>query len=58
MKNIALRVSDELHAAVSAKATAELRPISEIVRRLLEKWLAGEVDLTPPAPPKTGIGQT
>jgi hypothetical protein len=58
MKTISMRLPDPLHAQVAAKVKAEARTISAVVVRLLEKWVAGEVDLTPPAPPKTGIGQT
>ena len=48
MKGITVRVSDELHTAVTQKAETELRPVSAVVIRLLEKWVAGEVTLEAP----------
>ena len=47
-KKIIVRMSTELHEAVNEKAEKELRPVSAIVRRLLEKWLRGEIDLDEP----------
>lgn len=46
MKGVTVRLSDEMHAAVTAKARAELRPLAAIMLRLLELWLAGKIDLT------------
>jgi len=44
-KKIIIRLPVGLHKAVKDKAEKELRPVSAIVRRLLEKWVKGEVDL-------------
>ncbi len=44
-KKLIVRVPDELHKAVKDKAEKELRPISAVIRKLLEKWVKGEVDL-------------
>ena len=44
-KKLIVRVPDELHKAVKGKAEKELRPVSAVVRKLLEKWVKGEVDL-------------
>ncbi|MBL7063540.1 MAG: ribbon-helix-helix protein, CopG family [Anaerolineae bacterium] len=44
-KKIIIRLPDDLHKAVKDKAERELRPVSAVVRRLLEKWVKGEVDL-------------
>lgn len=57
MKSLTVRLPDDVHAEVVARAADELRPINGIMRRLIELWLAGDVDLTPPAP-HTGKGQT
>ena len=46
MKGVTVRLSDDMHGKVAAKARAELRPISAIIARLLELWLAGKIDLT------------
>ena len=44
-KKLIVRVPDDLHKEVKEKAEKELRPISAVVRKLLEKWVKGEVDL-------------
>jgi predicted HicB family RNase H-like nuclease len=44
-KKIIVRMSAELHEAVNGKAEKELRPVSAVVRRLLEKWVKGQIDL-------------
>jgi len=44
-KTIIVRMSTELHEAVNEKAENELRPVSAVVRRLLEKWVKGQIDL-------------
>ena len=41
-KRITIRVPAELHLAVKIKAAREDRPVSEIIRELLEKWLEAE----------------
>lgn len=46
-KKIIVRLPDELHKAVKDKSEKELRPMSAVVRRLLQKWVKGEVDLEP-----------
>lgn len=50
MKSLTVRLPDDLHAEVTTKAEAELRPINAVVRRLLEMWVDGEIMLRPPAP--------
>jgi predicted HicB family RNase H-like nuclease len=47
-KKIMVRMPKELHDAVNAKAERELRPVAAVVRRLLEKWLRGEIDIDEP----------
>jgi predicted HicB family RNase H-like nuclease len=44
-KKLIVRVPNDLHKEVKEKAEKELRPISAVVRKLLEKWVMGEVDL-------------
>lgn len=41
-KRITIRVPADLHLAVKIKAAKEDRPVSEIIRELLEKWLEDE----------------
>jgi hypothetical protein len=38
-------MSDELWDAAKEKAARTLTPLTAVIRRLLEKWLRGEVDL-------------
>ena len=49
MIRLTVRLPEELHARATGKARHELRSLNAIVNRLLEKWIAGEVDLEPPA---------
>jgi hypothetical protein len=49
MIRLTVRLRDELHAEATAKGKRELRSLNAVVNRLLEKWIAGEVDLEPPA---------
>ena len=48
MKQFSVRLSDELHAQATTKAKRELRSLNAVIGRLVEKWLAGQVDLEPP----------
>ena len=41
-KRITIRVPAELHLAVKIKAAKEDKPVSEIIRSLLEEWLEEE----------------
>ena len=41
-KRITIRVPAELHLAVKIKAATEGKPVSEIIRTLLEEWLKEE----------------
>ena len=41
-KRITIRVPAELHLAVKIKAAREDKPVSEIIRILLEEWLEEE----------------
>ena len=56
MQPFTIRLEDELHAKATAKAKRELRNLDAVVGRLLEKWVAGEVDLKPPTD-RGGTGQ-
>jgi hypothetical protein len=49
MMRFTVRLTDELHSEAMAKAKREVRSLNGVVSRLLEKWVAGEVDLEPPA---------
>ena len=44
-KRITVNVSENLHKAVRVKSAEQGRPISEIVRMLLEKWTNGEIEV-------------
>ena len=44
-KRITVNVSEDLHKAVRVKAANQGRPISEIVRVLLEKWTNDEIEV-------------
>ena len=44
-----VRLDAEIKAKASEKAKRELRSLNAVIGRLLEKWVAGEVDLEPPA---------
>ncbi len=48
MKAFSVRLDDELHAKAINKAEYELRSLNAVISRLVEKWVAGEVDLEPP----------
>ena len=47
-RSMMVRMPDELHRAVRIKAAEIGRPISEIVRDLLQGWLAGQFELLSP----------
>ena len=40
-----VRMPDDLHQQVKETAEKELRPVSAVVRKLLEKRVKGQVDL-------------
>ena len=42
---LVVRAPDDLHQQVKEKAEKELRPVSAVARKLLEKRVKGEVDL-------------
>jgi len=44
-KKLVVREPDDLHQQVKEKAEKELRPVSAVVRKLMEKSVEGEVDL-------------
>ena len=48
MKIFTVRLNNDLHSEALAKAKLELRSLNAIIGRLIEKWVAGEVDLLPP----------
>lgn len=43
-RSLTVRMSEELHRGVRVKAAELGRPVSEIVRGLLRKWVEGEVE--------------
>lgn len=43
-RKMMVRVSEDLHRAVRVKAAELGRPVSEIVRGLLEQWVEGRVE--------------
>jgi plasmid stability protein len=43
-RKMLVRVSEHLHRTVRVRAAELGRPISEIVRGLLRKWVEGEVE--------------
>ncbi len=43
-----VRLDTEIKAKATAKAKRELRSLNAVIGRLLEKWVAGEVNLEPP----------
>jgi plasmid stability protein len=43
-RRIMVRTSEELHRAVRVKAAELGRPVSEIVRGLLKRWVEGKVE--------------
>jgi plasmid stability protein len=47
-RKLMVRVTDQLHKAVRVKAAELGRPVSEIVRGLLRRWVAGEIEVPPP----------
>ncbi len=46
-RRITVKTSEKLHKAVRVGAAEMGRPISEIVRTLLEAWIAGRIELPP-----------
>ena len=46
-RTMVVRMTEELHKAVRVKAAELGRPVSEIVRGLLDQWVEGEIE-TPP----------
>ena len=51
---LTVRIPKAVHIAVRVKALQEEILLSEVVRRLLQKWVAGEVVLDEP-PPETTV---
>jgi predicted HicB family RNase H-like nuclease len=43
-RKMMVRVSEDLHRAVRVKAADLGRPVSEIVRGLLKRWIEGRVE--------------
>ena len=48
MQAFTVRLDNDLHAKATDKAKRELRSLNAVIGRLVEKWVAGEVDLEPP----------
>ena len=48
MQAFTVRLEEDLHAKATDKAKRELRSLNAVIGRLVEKWVAGEVDLEPP----------
>lgn len=44
-RRMMVRMTEELHKAVRVKAAELGRPASEIVRELLTRWVAGDIEL-------------
>ena len=42
MKRIVLNVDDEIHTMIKIKAAQEKKPISEILMKLVQRWLKRE----------------
>ena len=57
MTRFTVRLEDDLHAKATKKAEDELRSLNAVIGRLLEKWVAGDVDLKPPATKPKGEDQ-
>lgn len=53
-RRITVKTTEELHKAVRVKAAELGRPVSEIVRGLLEMWVRGETKWPPPEPEQEG----
>lgn len=45
MHRTTLNIPDRLFRNAKIKATSERLPLSEVIRGLLDRWVAGEVDL-------------
>jgi len=45
MHRTTLNLPDRLFRSAKIKATSERLPLSEVIRGLLDRWVAGEVDL-------------
>jgi plasmid stability protein len=43
-RSLTVRMSEDLHRAVRVKAAELGRPLSEIVRGLLRKWIQDEIE--------------
>jgi plasmid stability protein len=43
-RKMMVRVSEDLHRAVRVKAAELGRPVSEVVRGLLRRWVEGEIE--------------
>jgi predicted HicB family RNase H-like nuclease len=48
MKQLSVRLSDELHAEATEKAEKELRSLNAVIVRLIERWVAGQASIEPP----------
>ena len=44
-RSLMVRISDELHKSVRVKSAELDLSISEVVRRLLESWVTGAIEL-------------
>ena len=44
-RRITVKTTETLHKAVRVKAAELGRPVSEVVRGLLSRWVAGEIEL-------------
>jgi plasmid stability protein len=43
-RSLTVRMSEDLHRAVRVKAAELGRPVSEVVRGLLRRWVEGEIE--------------
>lgn len=53
-RRITVKATERLHKAVRVKAAELGRPVSEVVRGLLDLWVRGEIELPPPEPEQGG----
>jgi len=45
IRRLTIKAREQLHKAVRVKAAEQGRPVSEIVRGLLELWIEGKIEV-------------
>ena len=53
-----LSMPDELKLQARAKAILEGSSLSEVVRELLKAWIEGSIELPPPEPDRSELGDS